>query len=92
MSASKPKPTVERRIVADECNDLRRRLQAARVATTNRLDELASMRRGVKLADHLGEYVDTALDGPWSDAEVIELAVRMARRIAMARVTQRRSA
>ncbi|MCO4101080.1 MAG: hypothetical protein HEQ38_20475 [Gemmatimonas sp.] len=92
MSASKPKPTVARRIVADEANDLRRRLHAARVPITKRLDELAAMRRGVKLGDHLAEMVDHALDGPWSNEEVIELAVRVARKIAMSRVMQRRSA
>jgi hypothetical protein len=92
MSAAKPKPTVERRIVADEANALRQRLHAARVSSTKRLDELAAMRRGVKLGDHLSEMVDHAMAGPWSDAEVIEMAVRVARRIAMARVTHRRIA
>lgn len=79
--STKPLPTVERRIVADEARDIRMRLRASRLSVTKQLDEMARGARGAKLADHLSELADAMLSGPWSEEEAEEAAARIARRI-----------
>lgn len=80
-ASNKPRPTIERRIVADEAQQIRCRLRASRLAVTKQLDEMARGARGVKLADHLTELADAMLTGPWSTEEAEEAAARLARRI-----------
>ncbi len=87
-SSTKERVSAERRVVRDECNELRLRFQAARRNVPKVVHEAARGAALRKMADQLSLFADTMLTGPWSEQEAEDAVTRMARRIVQERARQ----